>query len=110
MSFGSRLVEIRKEKKLSQAELALRVGLHSNALGRYERGEAIPSVEIAAKIASELGTSLDYLIGLSELGMNSDLLSRSNEINTLSDNEKQQLYFVIDALLRDYKAKKAYSK
>ncbi len=106
MSFGTRLVGIRKEKKISQAELASRVGLHSNALGRYERGEAVPSVEIAAKIASELGTSLDYLIGLSELGVDNDLLSRSNEINTLSENDRQQLYAVIDALLRDYKSKK----
>ncbi len=105
MNFGTRLVALRKEKKISQAELASSVGLHSNALGRYERGEAVPSVEVAAKIASELGASLDALIGLSEIGVDDDLMSRYKEITSLSDEDRKQLYSVIDALLRDYKAK-----
>lgn len=87
----------------------MKVGVHSNLIGRYERGEAIPSVEIAAKIAIELKVSLDYLIGLSELKIDNDLLMRVKEITTLTNEDKQQLYAVIDALLRDYKAKKAYS-
>lgn len=105
MSFGNRLSTVRKDRKLSQGDLAVKVGVHANLIGRYERDEAIPSVEIAAKIASELGTSLDYLIGLSELKIDNDLVNRIKEINTLSDGDKQQLYSVVDALLRDYKAK-----
>lgn len=81
------------------------MGVHSNLIGRYERGEAIPSVEIAAKIANELDASLDYLIGLSELKIDEDLLKRLTEITILSDDDRKQLYSVIDALLRDYKAK-----
>jgi hypothetical protein len=90
--------------------LSLAFGAQGPLRETLRRHEAVPSVEIAAKIASELGSSLDYLIGLSELAVDNDLLSRYNEINTLSDNDRQQLYAVIDALLRDYKAKKAYSK
>jgi hypothetical protein len=55
------------ENKRAVTSCQLYIALHSNALGRYERGEALPSVEIAAKIANELETSLDYLIGLSEI-------------------------------------------
>ena len=82
--------------------------VHSNLIGRYERQEAIPSVGIAAKIASELNVSLDYLIGLSEFKIDSTLLNRIKEIATLSEDEQKQLYAVIDAVLRDYKARKAY--
>lgn len=110
MSFSNRLITSRKANKLSQGELALKVGVHANLIGRYERDEAIPSVEIAAKIASELNVSLDYLIGLSELKIDNDLFLRVKEITTLSDDDRKQLYSVIDALLRDYKAKQAYSK
>ena len=85
--------------------MAIKVGAHANLIGGYERDEAIPPVEIAAKIASKLGTSLDYLIGLSELKIDNDLVNRIKEINTLSNGDRQQLYAVIDALLRDYKAK-----
>lgn len=110
MNFNNQLATLRKDRKLSQGDLAIKVGVHANLIGRYERGEAIPSVEIAAKIASELNVSLDYLIGLSELKIDSALLNRIKEISTLSEDEQKQLYSVIDALLRDYKAKKAYSK
>lgn len=59
MSFGSRIVSIRRKQKLSQGDLALKISLHANVLGRYERDEAIPSVEIAARIAKALEISLD---------------------------------------------------
>ena len=62
MGFGTRLTSIRKEHKISQSELAQKAGIHSNVLERYEREEATPSVEMAAKIADVLGVSLDYLV------------------------------------------------
>jgi hypothetical protein len=63
-------------------------------------------VEIAAKIASEFNVSLDYLIGLFEFKIDVDLLNRIKDIATLSDEDKKQLYSVIDVLLRDYRIKK----
>ncbi|TWI93798.1 helix-turn-helix protein [Mucilaginibacter frigoritolerans] len=88
-------------------ELALRIGLHANALGRYERGEAIPSIEVAARIAKALDISLDYLVELTDTELDTVILTRINEISSLSEEEQKQVYMVIDALLRDYKAKKA---
>jgi len=67
MEFGIRLAQVRKEKKLSQSQLAKMVGIHANVLGRYERGEARPFVEMAAKLAEALEVSLDYLVGNSDL-------------------------------------------
>jgi transcriptional regulator with XRE-family HTH domain len=110
MSFGSRLASIRKEKKISQSDLATGVGLHTNALGRYERGEAIPSVEVAARIAKTLDVSLDYLSELTNNELNSTTLTRINEITSMSDEEQKQIYMIVDALIRDYKAKKSLNK
>lgn len=39
-------------------------------IGKYERGEAIPSIDAAKKIADALEVSLDYLVGE---GINSKL-------------------------------------
>ena len=108
MSFGSRIVYARKKQKVSQSELALRVGLHPNVLGRYERGEAIPSIEVAARIAKALDISLDYLSELTDTELDTVILTRINEIASLSEEEQKQMYLVIDALIRDYKAKKSY--
>ena len=44
----------RRLKKLSQAELAEKVGISVNSLARYERGEVTPSVTIAHAIAEVL--------------------------------------------------------
>jgi len=44
-------------------DLAKAVGTSPAIIGRYERDEITPSVEVAAKIAEALDVSLDYLVG-----------------------------------------------
>jgi transcriptional regulator with XRE-family HTH domain len=107
MGFGSRIITVRKRDKLSQGELALKIGVHANVLGRYEREEGLPSIEVAAKIAQALGVSLDYLAGITDVEMDSTALLRVQEIASLPDEDKKQVFMVVDALLRDHKAKKA---
>ncbi|WP_369409718.1 helix-turn-helix domain-containing protein [Mucilaginibacter lacusdianchii] len=94
------------KQKLSQGDLALKIGLHANVLGRYERDEAIPSVEIAARIAKALKISLDYLIELTEVELDPVILKRIQDIASLSDEDRQHVFKVIDALIRDAKVRK----
>ena len=42
------------------------MGITAITIGRYERGEIKPSIEIAMKIAEALEFSLDYLVGSSD--------------------------------------------
>jgi len=105
MEFGERLAYIRKEKKISQSDLAKRIGIHPNVLGRYERGEARPFVEMAAKLAIALGVSTDYLLGNSDLDFGVDTLKRLAEIDKLPQQKKTQIFEVIDSLILGYKAK-----
>ena len=107
MSFGSRIVSVRKKQKLSQSDLALKVGLHANVLGRYERDVAVPSVEIAARIAKALDISLDYLSELTDVELDKVVLTRIQDIASLPDEDRNQVFKVVDALLRDSKANKA---
>ncbi len=46
-SWAARLVALRKSTKLSQAELAARVGVHVSTWVKWERGERNPSVTAA---------------------------------------------------------------
>ena len=55
MLFGERLLQARNERKVSQEELAKILGVHAPIIGRYERGEVKPSIELATKIADALG-------------------------------------------------------
>lgn len=62
MTFGEKVTIARKQKKLTQTELGDSVGTSRDIIGKYERDETKPSIEVAAKIADVLECSLDYLI------------------------------------------------
>ena len=108
MNFGKRLNEVRKEKKISQEALAKSVGVHAPVIGRYERDEVKPSIEMATKIATALGTSLDYLVGYTDLKIDSEVLERIIKIQKLNNKDKEHIITTIDALLRDANTRQAY--
>jgi len=60
---GRRMRRARIERGITQAELALSAGVGANYIPRLERGEMVPSVEAAWRIARALGMSLDALCG-----------------------------------------------
>jgi transcriptional regulator with XRE-family HTH domain len=113
MSFGKKVQELRKEAGLNQEELGKKVGTSGAIIGRYERNEITPSVEMAQKIATVFDVSLDYLLDSSgELSKFKDMemIKRWEQIGRLPQQDKEHVIFVIDALLRDAQARKAYSK
>jgi len=110
MSFGSRMIQARKDKNLSQVALAKTLEATPTTIGRYERDEVKPSIEMAAKIADILEVSLDFLIGNSQdYVKDKNMLARINDILSLNDTDKEHILFTIDAMLRDAKTRKAYS-
>ena len=109
MDFGRKLSEIRKKRGLSQDELAKKVGIIGVTIGRYERDEIKPSIEVAYKISEILKVSLDYLTGSSDAILEKSLVSKITEIQKLPSEQRNIVTALLDAFLRDYKAKQAYS-
>lgn len=62
-AFRARLRSLREGKKLRRYVLSERCGLHSDAIRRYERGEAEPDLTSLIAIADFFEVSLDYLTG-----------------------------------------------
>lgn len=56
--FGMRIHELRKKNKLTQSELAEKVGLSTNFIGMVERGERNTSVDKIFKLAKAFNISL----------------------------------------------------
>ena len=109
MSFGKRLVDARKKKNLSQEDVANKLGTKSPVIGRYERDEAKPSIEVAANLAALLEVSLDFLVGNSDIEMDTNTLKRVIELQKLPTEVRDKLYYFIDMSIRDFKAKQAYA-
>lgn len=109
ITFGKRLGEVRKDKKLSQDELAKKLDMQGAVIGRYERDEVKPSIEVAARIAQVLGISLDYLVGNTDLLLDADVIKKIQDMQKLDDQDRKSLFNILDAYLRDAKTRKAYA-
>ena len=64
MSFPELLRQCRKQKHMSQAELASLLGVTQQAVGKWESGKSSPDPTTVAKLAEILDTTADYLLGL----------------------------------------------
>ena len=110
MTFGEKITLIRKQLKWSQEELAKKIGTSAPIVGRYERNEIKPSIETAKNIADALGVTVDYLVGSSDkMMLDKKMVKRLEEIENLPEEDKDRIYYFIDIVLRDAKARKAYS-
>jgi transcriptional regulator with XRE-family HTH domain len=65
--FQYRLKELRKEYKMTQEELANKLGLVRTAIANYETGRTSPDIETLDLIANILNTTTDYLLGRSDI-------------------------------------------
>jgi transcriptional regulator with XRE-family HTH domain len=111
MGFGTRLTTIRKEKKISQSDLAIKAGIHNNVLGRYEREETQPSIEMASKLAEVLNVSLDYLVlGKTDVTVDQTLLEKVLSIQQLPEEDREHIKYTLDGLIQHAKTRLAYKK
>jgi transcriptional regulator with XRE-family HTH domain len=106
MSFGARVIEVRKERGMSQEQLAKALGATPTTVGRYERDEVKPSIEVAVKIAEVLEVSLDYLTGSSQNDLkDKKMIERFNSILNLETKDKENILYAIDGLIKAAKLK-----
>lgn len=61
--FGTRIVALRKEKGLTQSQLAQELGISRSSLSLYEIEKREPDTETLFKISKHFGVSTDYLLG-----------------------------------------------
>lgn len=86
------------------------IGTSGDVVGRYERGDISPSIEVVSKIADALEVSVDYLIGKTRMELDKDTMRRIEDISALPQENKNFVLNLIDMALRDFKTKKAYAK
>jgi transcriptional regulator with XRE-family HTH domain len=112
MAIGDKILKLRKNKGWSQQELAKKVNTSGPIIGRYEREEMTPSVDVAKKLAETFNVTLDYLVdatgSITEI-KDKAMLNRLLEIEKLDSEEKKTIVHVIDSLLRDARARKTYA-
>lgn len=111
VNIGERIIQLRKAKNWSQDELAKKIEASRVMIGKYEREDNSPSIEVIVKLAKAFEVSVDYLLGE---GLNAtydkEMVQRLDELESLPELEKQQVFQYMDLVIRDYKTKKAYAR
>ena len=66
VKFGGRLSELRREKGVSQAEIARLLGVSTTQAGDMERGKTGTTLERLVLLSEYFHVSTDYLLGLKD--------------------------------------------
>jgi len=83
---GKFIAKLRKEKKMTQQELAEKMGISINAVSKWERGLSFPDVSLYKKLCNELGINIEELINGEK--DNSEEAKEKAIISTVKENEK----------------------
>lgn len=92
MNMGEKLRSLRTEKKLTQKQVADRIGLAISAVSSYESGSRYPSYDALIKLARIFHVSTDYLLGMTD--------KRNIDVTGLSDDEIEVVSQLVEMLRR----------
>ena len=62
MTFGEKLLKLRKENGLSQEELAVHISATRQAISRWENGSSLPETEKVVQLSRFFDVSIEYLL------------------------------------------------
>ena len=91
--FTDKLKELRKEKKLTQKEIAEQIGIKQNSYSDWETGKNEPNLENIVKLSRILDTSTDELLGR-QVNFGDKILNKKNkyDLSVLKESDAQKLY------------------
>lgn len=95
MNFGEKLKVLRTGQKLSQRELAERLGVAKSVISYYESGDRYPSYDVLVRMAHLFHVTTDYLLDMDKV--------RSVDVSNLSEEEIDVIIQMIKALEKSKK-------
>ena len=104
MTLHEKIKILRKKKKMSQQELANKVGIHITYLSRLENGHFQPSLDIIKKMVEVFEVNCEYLINddLDDYSVkiqDKSLAERMQLVDSLEDDDRHALRQIIDTML-----------
>ncbi|EAF6117583.1 XRE family transcriptional regulator [Listeria monocytogenes] len=84
--FSERLKQLRIERKLTQQIIADNIGVNRVTYTNWENGKREPDLDKVVELATELNTTVDYLLGNTDINR-LDVTVEEVEKSTLQDKE-----------------------
>ncbi len=89
LEFGKNLKKLRREKDLTQDELAEQLAISAQAISRYETGAAYPDIEMLPVIAGFFGVTIDSLLGMSDDVRERRMDEYCDKLRTITDRKER---------------------
>jgi transcriptional regulator with XRE-family HTH domain len=104
-SFGNRLAKLRKERGLTQQQLADKIDVSRRVIAYYEVESDNPPSNIVVLLSKALNVSADHLLGLKPFKDNGDkpslrLTRRMKKIEALPPSQQKALLKTLDTFLK----------
>ena len=90
IGFGERLKSLRLNSKMTQAQLADRLGVTKSVISAYETGIRYPTYPVLIKISYIFRTTTDYLLGVEN--------NLQVDFSGLSDKQRKAIIDLIDSI------------
>ena|ERR1035437_457460 len=111
---GERIKELLKSNDLTQGDLTGKIKISKAQMNRYINHGVNPPSDVLQKMSNVLGTTVDYLVsGATDEKAkaslkNAKVLEQYRELEALPDTERTTILKVVNALIRDFKARQTY--
>lgn len=96
MTIGKKIQAFRKEKGLTQKELAQKLGVSASMIGQYETDIRRPKLETLEKISAALGVAITDFIDISEISPSlNSAIPLIHKLKELSDNRAGDVHIYL---------------
>ncbi len=97
----------RKQKNLTQGQLAKKIGADVQRISKYERGILIPTTEMMIKLSTALDVSLDYLLKNDKNRVtgkvkDAELIDQFVQVDALPDQDRDMLKALLNAFIKKH--------
>ena len=107
VNFPQHVIALRKQKAMTQQQLAERIGVHVAQIRRYEAGTSQPTLDVIRSMAVALGVSADELLfATNERGPDADLKLQFEAVSKFDPESKKVVQQVLDSMILQQEARR----
>ena len=89
LKFAERLRKYRRDRDMTQEELAQKIGISPQSVSKWERDEGLPDVTMLPKLAGYFGVTIDALLGYDEAAQKEDFDAYFQESRKIYDTQEK---------------------
>ena len=100
LAIGDKIRKLRRDRNLTQEEVALHLGISFQSVSKWERGDGYPDITLLPALANYFGVTTDELLGVDEIAAREkyDAVNREWKENRQAGRHAENVRLMMDAL------------